>query len=146
MAVCLMMPMALLSCQKDENTDKPISQTPPPAEPDYLELFSDGAPKYVIVRSETAEFREGNAAIKLRNAFDEKFGASPDIVTDQETEGAAPSEDAPEILIGNTNRQESKDVIAALEADTFAVKVVGKMVVIAAASSVMLEGKLHRQR
>lgn len=143
MALCLMLPMALVSCKKDEPAGKPDETPAPPAEPDYLELFSDGAPKYVIVRSENAEFREGNAAIKLRNAFDEKFGACPDIVTDKAEEGVTPSDDDLEILIGNTNRQESKDVIAALEADTFAVKVVGKKVVIAAASNVMLENAVE---
>ncbi|MBP5292813.1 MAG: hypothetical protein J6023_01635 [Clostridia bacterium] len=99
-----------------------------------IPLFEGGSFKYRIIRNDLLESTdpEVEAAVLLRRALNLVTGGSIELKTD--FEDRTDNEEIDEILIGNTNRQASKDVIASLGGDEYALKKVGHKIVIAGAT------------
>ena len=109
-----------------------------PAAP--LAVWTDGGSAYTLIRSEKAASSSAayEQTVRLRNAFREICGGAPRISEDYLAPDAAPPADAPEILIGETNRAESAAVRAALTGQSYAIRAVGQRIVIAATGDAML--------
>ena len=114
-----------------ETTAVPETTAPPTP----LSLVSGGKSEYIIVRGETADDIEVDAAIALHTAF-ANAGVKVGITTDWEKDGADPAARPKyEILVGHTNREETKTVTDRLLYDAYAVEVVGDKLVICGGGS-----------
>ena len=109
-----------------------LEETTAPA-PSGLLIISDGATEYVIVRPSECQSFIVDAMSELRAAVKDKYGIN---ITPKDDwvkgikDGEAYDSAALEILIGATNRRESMEVLATLEAGQYAVRVVGNKLVI----------------
>ena len=112
----------------------------PKEDPDFLTLIKDGKSKYAIVRSDNAKQTEKNAAVALKNAIADQCGVTLDITTDyiprNEENPVIPEY---EILVGKTNRKEAEGITDGLGEMGFAIKVVGKKLVICGVDEKMTE-------
>ncbi len=109
-----------------ETTAAPETTAPPAP----LILAAGGVSEYTIVRSETADDATVDAAIALYSAFTQA-GIKVGITTDWEKEGTDPAtRPKHEILVGHTNREETKAVTSRLLYDDYAIEVVGDKLVI----------------
>lgn len=102
---------------------------------DCVVVSSEGC-GFVVMRSDSCGKEITNAALELKYAITDKFGtdAAPVLKTDWEKgigRGDSVENDLPEILIGTTNRAESKEVIGSLPDEHYAIKWVGSKLVIA---------------
>lgn len=143
MAMLMLMPL-LIACQPAEvpggesgnesgNNDPagstPEESTEPPKPETVLDLVSGGVTEYAIVRSSLGTSATTAISLKLKNAMAE---IAPEI---QLKEDFLLGNDKPgefEILLGETNREESLAVLDTLKYDDYKIEVVGKKVVIAA--------------
>lgn len=125
----MILPACLISCSKSEPQNSDIEE--------FITIISEGKSDYTLVRAEKANEMTVDAVVDLRRTFTEKFGAEPDIGSDWVKKGEK-IPDRKEILIGETNRPESIQVMEELLPDTFVVKVVNDKLVIAADSTAML--------
>ena len=82
-------------------------------EPAKAEILADDLNKYTIVIPETADIREIDAANLLKKAFAEKYGVDLTVKNDFETESDANNTEY-EILVGQTNRAQSKAFVRGL--------------------------------
>lgn len=110
-----------------DTTAAPV-ETAAPAQP--IVLVSGGQSEYVVVRPENASQDVTNIAIELYQAF-AKAGVNVSITTDWEKKGADPA-DRPkkEILVGETNREESVQVKENLLINDYSVETVNDKIVI----------------
>jgi hypothetical protein len=90
-----------------------------------LPIVAAGATDYVIVRSDLYNSDNAivQAAVTLRNALKSVTGTDISIKTDWD--GKDDNTARKEILVGDTNRQESIDAIASLGEDQYIIKVCG---------------------
>ncbi len=113
----------------DESTSSAVTDPPAPTE---LVLLEGGASEYKIIRP----MKTGNNVIdamqalrtKLQSLYSTDVLPSEDFVKGYSTENPYETDD-PEILIGNTNRKESQEVLATLENGEWRVCVVGNKLV-----------------
>jgi len=103
-------------------------------EPEYITLLADGSSAYTIIRPEVVSDEAKQAAMDLRDAFKEKFGASPSLGTDWLMRGTTVEEGALEILVGDTNREETAIVKNSLDGVMYGIAVIDDKVVICATS------------
>lgn len=102
-----------------------------------ISVIADGKTEYTIVRGDESADFETKAAISLRKGIGEKTKVDFPLTTDWVKKGEKIPETAKEIVVGNTNRPESKEVIKKLskrknnEKD-FAIVVSGERIVVAA--------------
>ncbi|MHB1150781.1 MAG: right-handed parallel beta-helix repeat-containing protein [Eubacteriales bacterium] len=101
-----------------------------------MNFSAENAIKYTIIRSDTAESYETQTAIKLREALVRLTGEEIIITTDWD--GDADHTKRLEILIGDTNREQSAAAFNALAGDDFIVRQIGEKLVIAAGSEDVL--------
>ena len=101
--------------KETEPTDSP-EETPEATEPkkDSLNLTSNGKCEYTIVRPSNSSEVVKNASVALKNALSEAIGGnmvsiSEDFLTSTQKPGQF------EILVGQTNREESKKAIEGLK-------------------------------
>lgn len=107
----------LFSCTgtPEETTEIPEEST---AEPRVIyTVAANGATDYTMVRSDVISTEALQAAINLRKAIKEKYGAELSILSDwskdnKENNTVTSTEDVREILIGDTNRAETRDIAA----------------------------------
>lgn len=86
--------------------------------------------QYHIVRADKGAAEEISAATRLHSALLAQFGSAPELTTDwARTEADIPT-DTPEILVGATNRAESKQFAEGLLAEDYVIAVSGRRVVI----------------
>lgn len=86
--------------------------------------------QYCIVRADDGAAEEVSAATRLYSALLAQFGNAPELTTDWvRTEADIPA-DTPEILVGATNRAESKQFANDLLAEDYVIAVSGRRVVI----------------
>lgn len=126
----------LISCKKDEepaedtSADAPVEETPPP----FYEIGVDELANYTIIFSEKATSDVESAASTVASAFSMKFGvaikARDDSYVEPSTGELSVSEY--EILIGETNREESAQLMSELEYKDRGYKVINKKIVIGA--------------
>ncbi len=118
----------------DESTSGTDALTTASAEQVSL-LDSGGSPVYRIVRPEDASDTVKNAAVNLRLSLNTLTGATFTISTDFLNKNKNETADGIyEILVGGTNREESSQVSAGLEAFGYVIAVTGTKIVIAGGS------------
>ncbi len=121
------------SANTDEVTtpEQTTAPTPTPADPEDQILLSDLS-NYKIVRPEESNATVYNLATSLKNALKELEGApSCELKTDTVKEGFPQfSVGEYEILIGNTNREETLTYKATLRANDYGYTLIGKKIVI----------------
>lgn len=101
-------------------------------------VVSGGATEYVVVRSDIYDSANVivQSAVALRNAISAVTGADMAIKTDWD--GSEDNTLRREILVGDTNRQESADALSELEDGQFVVKVCGD------GTKIVVTGKTER--
>ena len=115
----------------DSVSEEETTPAPDPAAA-YTLATKDGS-DFVVTRSEYGDQMLTTASINLKAAIEAKSWVSPILKTDWDR--SIPRNEyaevaGKEILIGNTNRVESRDALAALEAETFVIKWMGEKLVI----------------
>lgn len=86
--------------------------------------------QYRIVRADKGSAEETSAATRLYSALLAQFGNAPELTTDWVRTEADIPVDTPEILVGATNRAESKEFAEGLLAEDYVIAVSGRRVVI----------------
>lgn len=87
---------------------------------------------YTLIRAEDTSQELLDLASNLRTTMNEMCGKQIKIATDWVKRGDTPDPDAPEILLGNTNRPETAQVLSSITSSDYAVRLVGSKLVIAA--------------
>lgn len=127
--------LTLLSCK---NSDQPAVTTPTPAPAD-VEIYKDGKTEYKIVRGQRSSDGVKDVVVDLRAALEKACGSAPYLSDDWVKDQATLSEDAFEILIGETNRPDSIALQKSLPAgNSYAIAVKGSRVVIVATNEAVL--------
>ncbi|MBQ8718026.1 MAG: hypothetical protein IJY66_02030 [Clostridia bacterium] len=134
--LCASMVLAV-GCTDTEQPDEPQPDEQPdeqPVEDDGISFaLADGSSRYVVMRSdlEPGGHPVTKAAVALRDALKTKIGNEVTIATDWE-KNPDPEEIATryEILVGKTNRPESKAALESLEQYSWTIRVSGKKIVL----------------
>lgn len=116
--------LALSSCNRKSGDD---TETSPSSE------LTD----FVVVRGDSANQSETDAAIRLRRAINDTLGASVSITTDWD--GDDDNSARKEILVGKTNRPQSRSALDGLDQNSFAITYDGTKLVVAAGSDYALD-------
>ncbi len=126
--ICLtLLPMAL-SCEKTPDGTTPTDEVTTPEPASYISL--DG---YKVIRADKTPSSVTSATGTFCRELGEKLGKKVSIESDwvRSFEEVTIENDDLEILIGATNRKESKEVLAELQgSDDYAIRVVGKKIVV----------------
>ncbi len=142
---CFAMVFGLVACtptdtppadEENPGEDKPGDVTPPD-DGNKLTLFNeDGTFRYTVIRPERNDVKINKAAAQLRVTMQEIFNTEVEISDDWVSRDITEEEIAGyyEILIGNTNRPESKQVLETMEDYTYKIQVVGNKIVLAGKS------------
>ena len=138
LAIIMLLPV-LAACNSTEGevtdttpVETTVEETTAPA-PTGILLISGGASSYVIVRPEECQSFITDAMSDMRKAIDEKYGVKiqpQDDWVKGHPKGEAYISEAPEILIGDTNRKESMEVLASLQPGEYTVCVRGNKLVL----------------
>lgn len=98
-----------------EETRPPLDRHPV----EQLVLAEEGKSDYVLVRSDTAAGWVSDAMVRFSRAFSETTGVELPMETDYEGRGSTYQRTEKEIIIGQTNREDSYDVDYSLIGDGF---------------------------
>ncbi len=146
--------LALTACGKKEKLPKETTvpettaeETEPPVK--KVTIVGDDENDFIMIKPEKATDIEQECAntlfLSLKRTFvknfDKKFG--DDFVNGLES-GAEYVSDAPEILIGATNRKESRELLATLGEDEYIIKLVGSKLVILGSADYATRGAVNR--
>ncbi len=105
-----------------------------------IKIVDNGESKYTVVRPDNVGENVRNAVVALRTAINDKFGVRLELSTDyiprNEENYVIPEY---EILVGDTNREESVAALEGLTGDRFVIKAVGKKIIICGATDKMTE-------
>lgn len=137
----------------------PASDRPPGAASEIppenaFAVVSGGSSGYVIVRGETCEQWETDAAVLFRKTVEQITGTALTITTDWEKPGGEEQRPAKEILIGRTNREGSAEEVTAGKAEYavardgmgyagFVIKTAGEKIIIAAETETGMKAALR---
>lgn len=128
--------LTLFACKSGKEKPAETTTVPPPAD---VEVYKDGITEYKIVRGQRSSDGVRAIVLDLRAALLEAFGTAPILSDDFVLDEAALTEDAPEILIGETNRPESIELQKSLPAgNSYAIAVKGSRIVIVATNEAVL--------
>jgi len=117
--------LCFVSCQK--NDVPPVTNTPPASDTEpELVIDAETLAKYTIVRRDEATKEEKNAATTLATDMEAAFGVKLTVVSDFETATEY------EILVGETNRDESAASYDGLKYNDYRISAKGSKIVIAA--------------
>ena len=119
----------------DPGTDDPGTDDPGTDDPGKtgLQLFNeDGSFRYTVIRPDRNDVNINKAAAQLRLTIQEMLNTNVAISDDYIDRGVTEEDIAAryEILIGRTNRPESKQVLETLEEYTYKITVVGNKIVL----------------
>ena len=120
LALTFVLPLSLTSCEK-ENADAEL-----------LVICENGQSQYVFVRPDKTNKALTNALFDARDAIKAKTGVTMIINSDWVREGEEIPTGTKEILVGNTNRPESKQAASELKAGSYLIKVYGDRIAIVA--------------
>lgn len=98
------------------------------------DIIKNGTAIYSIIRSEEASYNITECAKGLYSTISQLTGASINFTTDYLKSGEVANSESFEILVGDTNRPESKQVKASLKINEYAVQKVGNKIVIIGSS------------
>ncbi len=101
-------------------------------------VIKDGITSYKLIRAERANSSVTKIAMDLRATIIEKCGCEIDLNSDWVKDVEEIDPNAYEILIGNTNRPESAEVMATLEPNSWAIVNKGNKIVICANNDSLL--------
>ena len=137
LALAFVLPMALVGCNNEKEGDETAK------EESVLTILADGKSDYTIVRPDEASSIVVEAVTSLRSSFTTKFGTEPDIKSDWLKRGEEMPVGTKEILIGETNRPESKEAMKELVEGGFLIKVYGDRIAIVADGDGMLVNAIN---
>ena len=127
-AVILVTSLALItSCKKEEVTNE-----------NNTIVVADGASDYVIIRPEKATKEELDIILEIRRHIQDTCEFEMKVSTDFVGRQDDVDPDAKEILVGNTGRAESQEVLDSLEPNSWAVVNKGNKIVICASNKSLL--------
>ena len=122
-----------LTTPADTTTSTPDT-TAPQTDPTKLTISLDGTTDYVIVRADAAKAGVVNSAAGLYVALKDTVGIKTSIITDWVKDPSTLDQNAPEIIVGKTNRALCREHTDAIEDRTFIIRVVGEKLLIAGAT------------
>ena len=133
--LALLMMIPIFGCTDVPEETLPQETTSPETEKEetYLKLIENGELLYTLVRPEKCSTTLFSAIKSIKSTIEEKLGISvkdtDDWVQGKPMAGEYISEGA-EILVGETNRRESRDVYLTLSVGEYAIRAVGNKIVI----------------
>ena len=133
--LALLMMIPIFGCTDVPEETLPQETTSPETEKEetYLKLIENGELLYTLVRPEKCSTTLFSAIKSIKSTIEEKLGISvkdtDDWVQGKPVAGEYISEGA-EILVGETNRRESRDVYLTLSVGEYAIRAVGNKIVI----------------
>ena len=133
--IALLMLIPIFGCTGVPEETLPQETTSPETEKEetYLKFFEYGELLYTLVRPEKCTSTLFSAIKSIKSTIEDKLGISvkdtDDWVQGKPMAGEYISEGA-EILVGETNRRESRDVYLTLSAGEYAIRAVGNKIVI----------------
>ena len=133
--LALLMMIPIFGCTDVPEETLPQETTSPETEKEetYLKLIENGELLYTLVRPEKCTSTLFSAIKSIRSTIEDKLGISvkdtDDWVQGKPVAGEYIS-DEPEILVGETNRRESRDVYLTLSVGEYAIRAVGNKIVI----------------
>ena len=131
--LCLLLTAAMLLCACDNGASDVDTQE------NSLELIVDGTARYGIVRASEMSDTAIDSCSALFSAIYNATNVHVPFITDDYTL----DDGIKEILVGNTAREESRQVMSELESGEYAIRVVGDAVVIAAENDNALEDAVN---
>ncbi len=140
--IALLTALLLCSCNATPTpaeTTAPVETTAPIPAVEPIVLASGGKSDYTVLRADESTDTVIELATAVWKRFETDFGTRVSISTDWVKRGEEPPADAPEILIGPTNRPISETLAASIEGGGYRVKVEGARIVVAASADWMLE-------
>ncbi len=126
-ALMLMMVTALVACQEPGELSKP--ETLPPVSQGALLFVSSEGSDYAIMHGKNADEAELQAVETLRQGIKDLTGITLKVRTDGDATAAKKF-----ILVGETNKKETRDIISDLYEDEYTVAVVNEKLVICGGS------------
>ena len=129
----LLLAMLILAVACGDKKDPTEEETTKPVDPGAIVAGDDGCVFTIIYPTKWTD-EEYNGAKKIGDALKEKYQSSPAVKSD--SLGAA--DGAYEILVGNTNREESAKAVADLNEYGWAITVIGNRIVINAKNNLMI--------
>lgn len=126
--------LILSSCTGGESevtTEPSVSDeaTEPAAE--NIKFIADGATEYKMIRSSEASTTVTDAFVKLRNTIKDTYGVGITLGDDFEKPGTDPATRHPyEIVVGETNREESAKALEGLSYNDSVIAVIGNRLII----------------
>ncbi len=133
--LALLMMIPIFGCTDVPEETLPQETTSPETEKEetYLKIIENGELLYTLVRPEKCTSTLFSAIKSIRSTIEDKLGISvkdtDDWVQGKPVAGEYIS-DEPEILVGETNRRESRDVYLTLSVGEYAIRAVGNKIVI----------------
>ena len=122
---------SLSSCKSGDNDNNKNEN--------LVTIIEDGKSDYTLVRPESVDPLVLESIVKLHKAISDKFNIKMEFATDWLKGNQQPDSALCEILVGNTNRPESKEVLDSLEDNTWAVVKKGNKIVICAKNDALLD-------
>ena len=122
------------SCEKQKSDETPT----PVVEEKTVTIVENGKTSYKIVRAQNADANTVDMVTGLQNSITQKFSCSMELATDLLNEGETADPEAYEILVGNTDREETKAVLETLESNSWAIVLKGNKIVICANNDALL--------
>ena len=133
LSMLLSMLVVFSSCNNktDENNNEETQEK-------QIVVVENAATSYKLVRADKASSMISGLVDRMKASIDSKFGCDMEHATDFVLAGETVDEDAPEILVGDTNRAQTADVLESLEPNSWAVVNKGNKIVICAANDALL--------
>ena len=115
--LCLLLSLVFLfGCTPNPTPEQIPSDTPEDTEmnENMTAIIQDGATTFRLVRPDDSRQDTGKFLIQLKEALESKFNIKLEVINDYVDRSEPIPDDVPEILIGQTNRQASRDALAKL--------------------------------
>lgn len=129
MALVLAVMFTSCTAESPETTPESVDiSTLDPSE--VLTVLENGSSEYTVVRSDYAKGVPLEAAVAVRNAFEEKLGYEMIITSDWYKKGTDPVLPEYEILVGDTNRPESDAALEGLTGSSYIITVINNKIVL----------------
>lgn len=118
--LCLILSLLILcGC----TPDSPQEQAPDNSQEDtdmnqnLTTIIQNGTTTFRLVRPDDSNQETGRILVMLKEALETKFNVKLEVINDYVDRGEPIPDDVPEILVGQTNRQASRDALALLTKD-----------------------------
>ena len=151
--IAVMLISVITSCDTNngvvENTTVDTQQTTDTEEAkdeSLLELFKSSQTEYKIIRSDEADDITVEAATSLKSEIDSKSGATFEIKDDWQADannGETVYNAELEILVGQTNRQESREIYDTLVGDEYSVCIKNNKLILIGRTSIAAEAAVQ---